>query len=258
MQTGMPNNAVRYGFSYLELQVAFVLFGITLAGLGPLVVMQSRQLHQLESRFSEDTTYYLTPSSTPWARKLGAAACVTTDVPDPPASPPVTLIDNGDPGYVEEDLGSQDWHTVSRSSAYHGEFRRQNGWIGSDKAYWQFTGLEPGWYEVLVSYGPHDNQAKNAPFTVFDGTVAKDTVRVNQRKAPSGPVFDGSPWESLGLYSITGDTLQVRLTDDADGFIAADAVRIVPVRNELQVLSLQKSLATEEVTVRVTVDVQTP
>src|SRR3972149_1390366 len=39
--------APRRGFSLLELQVAFVLFGIALAGLGPLVVMQSRQLQRL-------------------------------------------------------------------------------------------------------------------------------------------------------------------------------------------------------------------
>lgn len=79
-------HAVRPGFSLLELQVAFVLFGIALAGLGPLVVMQLRQVRTLESRFSDQTTYYLVPSTNAWARKLGAAATIQTEDPGPLAA----------------------------------------------------------------------------------------------------------------------------------------------------------------------------
>src|SRR3989304_5671051 len=250
--------APRRGFSLLELQVAFVLFGIALAGLGPLVVMQSRQLQRLEARFNDQTTYYLVPSTHAWARKLGAAASLQAAGPGPPASPPVTLIDNGDLGYSEPDVGGVDWAGEYRANAFGGSHRWNNPETGDDKAHWEFTGIEAGWYQVLVTFAEAEDQATSAPYTVYDGAVAKGTVTVNQTIAPSGAVFEGSAWESLGLFSITGDTLQVELSDLADHKIVADAVRVVPVRNTVEVLSLAKSLASEEVTAQVSVTLQVP
>lgn len=250
-------NTLRSGFSLLELQVAFVVFGIALAGLGPLVVMQSRQLQKLESRLNHQTTYYLLPSTDAWVRRLGAPASIGTV--DPGAVvPPVTLIDNGDPGYSETDIGTVDWQSASRENAFGNSLRWNNGGRVGDKARWQFTGLEAGWYEVLVTWDADENQATNAPYTIYDGEVAKATVRVNQTEDPSGATFQGSRWENLGLFSISGDTLRVELSDKANGNIAADAVRIVPLRNIVQVTSLEKSLSSEDVTAHVSVTVQVP
>lgn len=248
---------LRIGFSLLELQVAFVVFGIALAGLGPLVVMQSRQVRELESRFDDQTTYYLVPSTDAWARKLGAAASIETEDPGA-AAPPVTLIDNGDPGYSETDVGTIDWQTGFGASAFGGSFRWNNSGGWGDKARWQFTGLEAGWYEVLVTWAEDINQATDARYTVYDDSVAKATISVDQTVAPSGAIFEGSPWESLGLFSISSDTLRVKLSDDANGNIAADAVRIAPVRNTVQVISMEKSLTSEDVTAHVSVTVQVP
>jgi prepilin-type N-terminal cleavage/methylation domain-containing protein len=90
---GRPH-ALRGGFSMLELQVALVVFGIALTGLGPLVVMHSRQLKRLESRFSPQATYYVTPSADLWSRKLGAAASVTASV--------LTTQSSGQPAAVND------------------------------------------------------------------------------------------------------------------------------------------------------------
>jgi prepilin-type N-terminal cleavage/methylation domain-containing protein len=46
--------STRRGFSFLELQVALILLGIALAGLIPLVVMQSKQLKLIEQRWDPD------------------------------------------------------------------------------------------------------------------------------------------------------------------------------------------------------------
>jgi len=258
MQKKSPKNALRAGFSFLELQIAFVLFGVALAGLVPLVVMQSKQLRQIESRFDDQTTYYLVPSSSAWARKLAVPATIQTEDPGPPAPPPVTLIDNGDPGYSEIDNATVDWQTEDRGNAFRGSLRWNNGGNVGDKAKWNFTGLDLGWYEVLVTFPREGNQAGDAPYTVYDGPLALGTVRVDQTVAPSGAVFEGSTWESLGSFLITGDTLHVKLSDDANANIIADAVRIVPVRNIVQVISLEKSLLSEDVTAHVSVTVQTP
>src|SRR5437588_12563920 len=87
--------ARRPGFSFLELQVAFVLFAIALAGVCPLVVVQSRQLTKIEGRLGHQAPYYVVPSSDAWARKLGAAASVTATDPGPPTPTPVLTLHNG-------------------------------------------------------------------------------------------------------------------------------------------------------------------
>jgi len=76
------------GFSLLELQIGFVVLGIGLVGLGPLVITQVKQLRALDSQLSEKSTYYFVPSSDPWMRKLGAAATTTATAPGA-ATPPV-------------------------------------------------------------------------------------------------------------------------------------------------------------------------
>lgn len=82
----------RSGFSFLELQVALTLFGIALAGLGPLVLMQLKQLEKFEGRFRDGTTYYLVPSADQWTRKLGVAASIDkTNSGTPPPSNQTSL-----------------------------------------------------------------------------------------------------------------------------------------------------------------------
>ena len=66
---------------------------------------------------------------------------------------------------------------------------------------------------------------------------------MNQRRVPDGERFGGRPWQSLGVFTITGDTLRVRLSaNGTNGSVAADAVRIVARTQplpDLQVLNLR-------------------
>ncbi len=73
----------RAGFTLLETQVAFVLLGIALAGVCPLVVVQSKLSRKIAGGFDPQTSYFgasktytLVPASDPWARKLGVAASI--------------------------------------------------------------------------------------------------------------------------------------------------------------------------------------
>jgi hypothetical protein len=90
-QRRRPNG--RPAFSLLELQVAFVVLGIALTGLCPLVVMQTRHVKNLQARLNPQTVYYLVPSSDLWTAKLGAAATVTSQfvAPTPPPTPPTPV-----------------------------------------------------------------------------------------------------------------------------------------------------------------------
>lgn len=118
----------RPGFTFLEVQVAFVLLGIGLAGLCPLVVMQlrlSRLLARANAQGREsdslntylkraprltpatpylwphpfdpanpDRTYFLVPEPNPWLRRLGDPAALQTDPPPPAGSktPPPYVV----------------------------------------------------------------------------------------------------------------------------------------------------------------------
>lgn len=257
MHTKDLKGGPRAGFSFLEHQVAFVVFGIALAGMGPLVVMQLRQTRTLEERFDNATTYYLVPSGDPWARKLGAEASIETADPGPAPPPPVMVIDNGEAGYSES--GPEDWHGHARA-AFNGNLRCHNAaGGGSNTASWEYTGLTPGRYEVLVTWLEKYHLATNAPYTVYDGVDPQGTVLVNQKLSPSGDVIDGRPWQSLGVFTVGGTVLRVVLSDDAnEERVIADGARIVPWKNDVQVVSLDKSLTSEEMTAHVSVTVVVP
>jgi hypothetical protein len=73
---GAGLGAARRGASYVEVQVAFTVLGMALAGLAPIVVTQLRLMARIEADSGLWTTHYLEPAGEPWARKLGAAAAV--------------------------------------------------------------------------------------------------------------------------------------------------------------------------------------
>ena len=112
----------RRGYSLIEVQVAFAILGIGLAGLCPLVVMRLRQVRQLELRLQgnvvqtsfatgqsqtmlQGTKYYIVPWTNPWARKLTGSGQILTSpsnafdpgplsLPFPaPQSFPVTIVE---------------------------------------------------------------------------------------------------------------------------------------------------------------------
>ena len=82
MKIRLAREKRRAGTSLIEVQVAFVVFGIMLSGIAPLVIMHMKQVHKLEQRFSDESIYYLTPSSKAWAQKLGAAATISVNEPE--------------------------------------------------------------------------------------------------------------------------------------------------------------------------------
>lgn len=251
----MKKRHIRNGFTILELQVAFVTFAIAMAGLCPLVVMQSKHLARIEERFSDDATYYLIPSTDDWARKLGASASIKTEDPGPPAADPVLIIDNDESGFSK--IGTA-WTLQTDSGSFQGDYYQQNAGDGSAIAAWQFAGLAPGWYDVRVTWLKKKKQASNAPFTVYDGSDSEGTFLVDQEVVPSGDTYSGVAWESLGTFLITNGTLKVELSDDADGKVIADGVRLVQVQNSVQINSLEKSLTGEVTTAHVSVTVLVP
>ncbi len=130
------------------------------------------------------------------------------------------IIDNGDAGFTT----SGNWYPYS-SLGFEGDLHYSFAGTGSDVASWSFT-VTPGKYEVAATWAEHPNRAANAPYTVYNGATSLDTVPVNQQAAPDDFTDQGAAWETLGIFNITVDTLSVKLSDNADGLLIADAIRI--------------------------------
>ena len=79
----------------------------------------------------------------------------------------------------------------------------------------------------MHTWTTHANRATNSPYTVYNGVTSLGTVRLNQEMAPNDRTDAGVNWEDLGSgFIITGTTLVVKLTDDANEYVIADGIRI--------------------------------
>jgi hypothetical protein len=99
---------------------------------------------------------------------------------------------------------------------------------------WTFTGLAPGVPHTVAAtwVSPDANRATNSPFTISGIVGGNQTVMVNQElvAAADYAVLDDNgaahPFQRLGRFTPTGTTLTVRLTNNADQFVIADAIRV--------------------------------
>jgi hypothetical protein len=248
-------HTIRVGFSLLEVQMAFVLLGIALAGLCPLLVIQSKQLRQIESRLNHQTTYYLIPSTDPWARKLGVSASVQTADPGPPAAAPALLMDNGGSGYSESGSG---WKNKSSAKALNGSCRTHTAGTGKNSATWTFQGLTVGAYAIEACWPGNAKGASNATYSISDGTQVRATVAASQKTRPNHDQYQGVWWYRLKTVALDTTTLSVTLTDKANGTVYADGMRLIAMSNNVEILLLDHSLTSEDLTAHVSVGTPGP
>ncbi|MER8072764.1 exo-alpha-sialidase [Streptomyces sp. NPDC094034] len=116
---------------------------------------------------------------------------------------------------------SGEWNNAMGAAGYYGSnYRTHPAGAGSSVVRWRLEVPVSGRYEVAVWYSEHANRASNAPYTV-DHADGSTTVRVDQR-------VRGGQWVSLGSFPfIAGRSASVELSDAADGFVVADAVRLI-------------------------------
>ena len=132
----------------------------------------------------------------------------------------VLIIDDGDSAFST----SGEW-TAYNFDGFESDFHYSLGGSGSDQATWTF-GVAPGQYQVAATWTTHPNRATDVPFTIRDGANVLSTVGVNQELAPDDFTAGGAVWENIGTFLITGNTLIIELTDDANEYVIADAIRV--------------------------------
>jgi hypothetical protein len=99
---------------------------------------------------------------------------------------------------------------------------------GSNTARWTLTGLTAGdTVDVAWTWSPMANRATNTPWTIYDsdGTTVLASGTQNQENAPNDFSDAGADWENADTVVISGTEISFEITDDADEFVIADAVR---------------------------------
>lgn len=135
------------------------------------------------------------------------------------------VIDDGAAGYSATGFSAK-----SASGAYQGDQSTAAAGTASKSATWAFSGLEAGaTYKVDVTWKVANGAATNAPFTVLEGATVVGTRSLNQGVAPNDFTVGSSAWEGLGTYTLSGNTLSVKLSNQANGTVLADAVRIFKI-----------------------------
>jgi uncharacterized repeat protein (TIGR01451 family) len=139
----------------------------------------------------------------------------------PPTNDPI-VIDNGRDvtGFVASGM------TYVTTSGYEKDIHYTRGDNTGDYATWTFTGLCSGTYQVSTTWVRGTSRASNAPYTLTGVAGGPTTVRINQKLAPDDLTWDGVAWEHLGTFDAGGGTLTITLTDNADGYVYADAIRV--------------------------------
>jgi len=113
------------------------------------------------------------------------------------------------------------WPTSTSVGGYYAtNYQTHAASTGTSSFTWTLNVASAGTYEVYARWTQHANRATNAKYTV-NHAGGSDLVTVNQR-------VNGSSWQLLGTYSFGAGPATVSLSDNADGYVIADAVMIVP------------------------------
>ena len=95
---------------------------------------------------------------------------------------------------------------------------------GFGKTTWQKSGLDAGHYDVFVSWAPHPNRATNAPYEIMT-EIRSSPARIKQAMQ-ADKVANGINFQKLATFRVTSGTLKVVLSNNANGYVIADAVQV--------------------------------
>lgn len=91
---------------------------------------------------------------------------------------------------------------------------------GSALFQWQPQVAQAGTYEVYARWTSHANRATDATYVVHH-TAGATAVTVNQQQG-------GGAWQLLGTFDLAAGSALIELSDQANGYVIADAVQISP------------------------------
>ena len=136
------------------------------------------------------------------------------------ATPAIGLMDNSDSGFLA--IGS--WSSDTQPSGFTGsDYLQHASGMGEASARWHFAVPEAGDYKLSVSVPVSTNSGTRVPYLVESGMAKSTTVLVDPSKANSG-------WVTLGTFTLENGMAGVTLSNKANGYVAADALRVERVK----------------------------
>src|SRR5262249_19745586 len=106
-------------------------------------------------------------------------------------------------------------------SGYYGtNYQTHAAGTGANGFTWSLNVPASGTYNVYARWTQHPNRATNAKYTV-NSSSGSNVVSVNQEAG-------GGQWELLGTYTLNAGSTTITVSDDANGYVIADAVMIAP------------------------------
>ncbi|MFT5126802.1 MAG: parallel beta-helix repeat protein, partial [Rhodothermales bacterium] len=122
--------------------------------------------------------------------------------------------------------------TLLNNGGRDGDYYRAEAGVGESVATWTMSGLTPGSvYEVSVTWFPVASTGL-ARHQVFEGGELVTFREFFQSSSPNDFDADGSAWERIAYVVPSGDTLTLRLDNDANGRVYADALRIQQIAGD--------------------------
>jgi len=164
----------------------------------------------------------------------GCATKTPVDIEELPptaaGTPSEHIVDNSDVAFYT----TGEWGNSQSSPGYQGDdYSFSAPGSGNSVATWNLNVVKS--FDVFAKWTAHPNRGSNAKFVIHHlddrDNLVTDTVSVDQRES-------GGEWVKLGTYRMSALTGRVTLSDDADGYVIADAVLFrevgaqVPVETE--------------------------
>lgn len=150
----------------------------------------------------------------------GCATRTPIDIEELPPSAAGTgaeyLIDRDNVGFYQDGT----WSISSSIPGYEGtDYLISAPGTGANVATWNLNIIRT--YDVYAKWTSTERRGSNVKFIVYhldaNDNLTTDTVTVDQRA-------DGGTWVKLGTYRMSSLTGRVTVSDDADGWVVADAI----------------------------------
>lgn len=151
------------------------------------------------------------------------AGCAAKPQLDPEDLPPPAS--GGGSEYVTDNSDSAffttgEWKSSKVSPGYEGEnYQHSSPGNGERVATWNLNIVKT--FDIYAKWTSNPNRGSNVKYTIHhlddNDNLVSDTVTVDQRE-------DGGTWVKLGRYRMSALTGRVTTSNDADGYVIADAI----------------------------------
>lgn len=145
-------------------------------------------------------------------KETWCAACHDDEPAFSKAQPIEVIVDNPEGTYTGA------WDTSTYAPGYYGDnYQYHRAGSGTDTFTWTPVITNPGTYTVYARWTSDPSRAPDATYTIHhdDGTTP---VVVDQRS-------NGGSWFFLGTFSFDGTGDRVELSENANGYVIADAIK---------------------------------